>query len=603
MYQTHLNSCREQMSRLKEPYRRMSLWRLLSFLAAVILLCLGYTKQLYGFYIATAAAALAFFLFVSHSRRLKKQLSYLADYESVLLDDQARLTDGWKQFPVHGSRYLQSSNSKASPRISDLDIFGGQSLYQYLCTASTVFGQDCLAGLLSQPDMRPEQIRGRQQAVSELVRKTDFTLRFETAARCLRAVSYDSEKKALEHFFHAAESDSRTPLFLRIFFRTAPVLTLASLFCHFAGIKPDITLTCFLTGAALQLAAALLGNARNSRLLAPVYKMNQTVTPYRTLLELLADEPFESPCLQKLRQTLTDSEKNKNALEAFRELEDIASSVVIRHNIYASFLLNSLFCYDFYCAERYVRWKSKYQTMLKPWLEAVGSVEAFISLGIIARTKQVHTLPQLVQEGRPVLSAKNLRHPLLNNTDAVGNDFDLNHQTCVITGSNMSGKTTFMRSIGVNLVLAYAGGFCAADGLRASCMEICTCMRTADNVSEGISSFYAELLRIQKIVETSKKGQPMLSLIDEIYKGTNSKDRILAAGETVKKLAQPYALTILTTHDLELCELEHDDAIDAVNYYFTEHYDENKILFDYKIRQGRAASSNARFLLHMAGIL
>ena len=241
--------------------------------------------------------------------------------------------------------------------------------------------------------------------------------------------------------------------------------------------------------------------------------------------------------------------------------------------------------------------------MLKPWLEAVGSVEAFISLGVIARTKQVHTLPQLVQEGRPVLSAKNLRHPLLNNTDAVGNDFDLNHQTCVITGSNMSGKTTFMRSIGVNLVLAYAGGFCTADGLRASCMEICTCMRTADNVSEGISSFYAELLRIQKIVETSKKGQPMLSLIDEIYKGTNSKDRILAAGETVKKLAQPYALTILTTHDLELCELEHDDAIDAVNYYFTEHYDENKILFDYKIRQGRAASSNARFLLHMAGIL
>lgn len=601
MYQAHLDSCRKQTAGLKEQRGRMSFWRLLSFLAAVILLCFGYAKQHYEFYIAAAVAALAFFLFVFISRRLIKRISYLADYESVLLEYQSRLTDGWKQFSVHGSRYLQSPH--ASPRASDLDIFGRQSLYQYLCTASTVFGQDCLAGLLSQPDMQPDSIRSRQQAVSELVQKTDFTLRFETAARCLRASSYDSIKKALHHFFHALESNSRSPLFLRAFFWTAPVLTLSALFIHFAGIKPDITLICFLAGAALQLGAALLGNARNSRLLAPVYKMNQTITPYRTLLKLLADEPFESPYLQKLRQTLKDSSNSRNALEAFKELEDIAASVVVRHNIYASFLLNSLFCFDFHCAERYLQWKSKYQHMLKPWLEAVGSVEALISLGVIARTKQTHTLPQLAETGRPVLSARNLRHPLLNDADAVGNDFDLNHQTCIITGSNMSGKTTFMRSIGVNLVLAYAGGFCTADGLRTSCMEICTSMRTVDNVSEGISSFYAELLRIRKIMETSKNGQPMLSLIDEIYKGTNSKDRILAARETVKKLAKPYALTILTTHDLELCELEHDHTIDAVNYYFSEYYEENKILFDYKIRQGRCMTTNARYLLHMAGII
>ncbi len=597
MYQERLDSCQEQTARLQARCSRIRFFRLLSFSAAAIFFCLGYTKQQYGAYAAASAAALAFLLLVACSSKQQKQLAYLTDYASVLLEYQARLTDGWKQLSVKGSRYLLPPY--ASPHSSDLDIFGSQSLYQYLCTASTVFGQDCLANLLSQPDRDPAGIRARQQAVSELVRKTDFVLRFEASARCLRASSYDSLKKALEHFFHALELTSRTPFFLRAFFWAAPVWTLAALFCYLLGIVPDQALACFLTGAALQLCAALLGNGRNSRQLAPVYKMNQTITPYRTLLELLAHEPFDSAYLQNLQQTLAQPD----ALKAFKELEAIAASVVVRHNPYASFLLNSLFSYDFHCTERYMKWKSSCQHMLKPWLEAIGSVEALISLGVIARTRQTHTLPQLLETDRPALSAEDLRHPLLKETAAVGNDLDLRHQTCIITGSNMSGKTTFMRSIGINLVLAYAGGFCTAKMLCASCMEVCTSMRTADNVSEGISSFYAELLRIKGIVETSKKEQPMLSLIDEIYKGTNSKDRILAAKETVKNLAKPYALTILTTHDLALCELEHDDSIDAVNYYFTEHYEENKILFDYKIRQGRCTSTNARYLLHLAGIL
>ncbi len=155
----------------------------------------------------------------------------------------------------------------------------------------------------------------------------------------------------------------------------------------------------------------------------------------------------------------------------------------------------------------------------------------------------------------------------------------------------------------MNLALAYAGGFCAASDFCASYMKICTSMRTSDSVNKGISSFYAELLRMQNIMETSRKQQPMIAFIDEIYKGTNSKDRILAARETVRNLAKPYILTILTTHDLELCDLEHDSDIDAVNYYFTERYSQNEILFDYKIKKGRCSTTNAYYLLHMAGIL
>ena len=167
----------------------------------------------------------------------------------------------------------------------------------------------------------------------------------------------------------------------------------------------------------------------------------------------------------------------------------------------------------------------------------------------------------------------------------------------------MSGKTTFLRSIGINLALAYAGGFCTASGLHVSLMELCTSIRTEDNVNEGISTFYAELLRIKQMIEVSRKQIPMISLIDEIYKGTNSKDRIFAAKETIRNLSKHYSFTLVTTHDFELCDLENDLNIDAKNYHFTENYEKNKILFDYKLKNGRCTTTNARYLLRMAGIL
>ena len=167
----------------------------------------------------------------------------------------------------------------------------------------------------------------------------------------------------------------------------------------------------------------------------------------------------------------------------------------------------------------------------------------------------------------------------------------------------MSGKTTFMRSIGVNLVLAYAGGYCTASSLQVSLMELCTSIRTEDDVNEGISTFYAEILRIRQMIVVSRKQIPMISMIDEIYKGTNSKDRLFAAKETIRNLSKPDTFTLVTTHDFELCDLENDLDIDVKNYHFTEHYKENRILFDYKLRDGRCTTTNARYLLHMAGIL
>ncbi len=614
MYQSYLENSIKQSSKLHSLHNRLSLWRLVSAAAAAVAFYFGYTHGAFFYYLLSALSAACFVILVSWDIRLKKRLCDLADYQAVIHDYQARLGDGWKQFPVHGARYLEGRDAWAH----DLDIFGKHSLYQYLCTACTVFGQDQLVYWLSQPQQPgtgsgdaagsrknsqqnadASSLHSRQQAVAELAQKTGFTLNFEAAARKLRAQSYDASKKLLDDFFDSLEQapEKDVSFISRILMFAVPLFTIGSLLCYLLGIGRDASLACFSVSAMLQLTASFAGYWRNNKLLAPVYRMNQTAAPYRRLFALLLQESFESPYLQHLQHELSHSQ------DAFQELESICASVVTRHNAYAAFLLNSFFSYDFHCARRYLQWKKKYRTAVRAWMQAAGCAEALISLGVIARTKQAHTMPVVTDCKKPELSVTGLRHPLLKEAGAVGNDFAMPHHTCIITGSNMSGKTTFLRSIGVSLILAYAGGYCTALSLRVSRMAVCTSMRTADDINEGISTFYAELLHIQKIIETSKKQAPMIALIDEIYKGTNSKDRVFAAAETVKKLAKPYVLTMLTTHDLELCSMEEDAGVDAANYHFCEHYHKNQILFDYKIRKGKCTTANARYLLQMAGIL
>ena len=194
-------------------------------------------------------------------------------------------------------------------------------------------------------------------------------------------------------------------------------------------------------------------------------------------------------------------------------------------------------------------------------------------------------------------SFTDLKHPLIDYNKCIGNDFTFNDLN-IITGSNMSGKTTFMRSIGVNYLLFKAGGFVVAKSFKASIYKLFTSMKVADDVTDGISTFYAEILRVKSIIEYSKENKPMLVLIDEIFKGTNTKDRLVGAESVVKHLKRDGIKAIITTHDLELCDVE-----GVINYHFLEHYDDDKILFDYKIHDGISKTRNAIYLLKLAGII
>lgn len=604
-YEEKLEYSREKSARLAHAADRVSLLRGIVFAIAGVLLFIGYQQRNPVFLLPVSALGISFLLLIHKHNRLEEELEDRRDEQAVLSEYMARFTGEWKRSPLDGTRYLSDDFSEAG----DLDLFGKNSLYQYLCTASTVWGQDQLALWLSLPGhdftedfARPslEEIRSRQQAVAELAQKEAFCMELETGARRLRNLAYDDCRNVMDHFFHALKTGPHFPAAGRILIRLSPLLTLAFLFSALLNVRRPLTMPLFLLLACGQLMSALLGFYWNNLALSPVYQMNKTVTPYRKLFQLFERASFDSSYLNALQKTCLE---NGTACAAFAELEAIAESVSARHNIYAFLICNALFLHDYHCMERFAKWKDRYRDSIELWLMALGKTEALISLTAVCRTRSTHCLPEIVSAAHPVLSASDIRHPLLNESAAVGNDISLTDCTCIITGSNMSGKTTFMRSIGVNLALAYAGGYCTALSLRISLMRLCTSIRTVDDVSNGISTFYAELLRIKQMITVSGKQIPMISLIDEIYKGTNSRDRIFAAKETIRKLSLPYALTLVTTHDFELCDLENDTAINAVNYHFTEHYRDNRILFDYKLKSGRCTTTNARYLLRMAGIL
>lgn len=599
-YRTLYRKSETELEKEKQHYEKTSLYRFISSITACLLFILSYTQKNSILCLLGISAVLLFIILVWTHSKIAARQQHFTNLKEVAGDYLARYDENWKQFKVTGTQYL----SDGFPQAKDLDLFGEHSLYQYICTASTVFGQDCLAKWLQGGVSDLQAIRKRQQAAAEIAGNKDFCITYETLARTERNLDYAASKKVFSHFFDSIRStnknSSKYPLLLLLFIWILPVITVSLLFLGIFGVNRDFTLSCFVLLVFVQLGIVLIGSHWNNMCLNPISQLNRTITPYRKLIETIEQETFQSDYLCDLQKLLC---QNGSASDALNELEHITDAVNARKNYIAFILYNGLYLHDFHCCRRFTGWKKKYQNEVALWLDTVGQIEALICLGVIAHTKDTCTLPEFEDTHQPHLSALCLKHPLLSENSAVGNDITLKHRTCIITGSNMSGKTTFIRSIGVNLYLAYAGGYVSAQSFCASPMAIYSSMRNEDSVSNGISTFYAELLRIKSIIEFSRQSFPMIVLIDEIYKGTNSKDRITGAAATVKNLALPHVLTIFTTHDLELCELEQDPDADAENYHFSEHYDNDKILFDYSIKKGRGQTTNAQYLLRMVGII
>jgi hypothetical protein len=381
--------------------------------------------------------------------------------------------------------------------------------------------------------------------------------------------------------------------------RWLPLVSFLALCLMLGGLLPPLIPAAFFF-LQFALSGFLAGPATSA--LAPIGQMHQSLLPYHDIFAKLESMTCSHSYLRELQQSLQDP----SAAAALHRLSIISDLAHMRQNLVFAFLMDTLFLWDCHFAVWFARWRQKNTDQLNSWLHQLAEIEVLLSLSTIGWARQEWCLPQLMADApQPTLKADSLKHLLLAEDKAVANTADLRDSTTIITGSNMSGKTTWLRTLASSCILAYAGAPVCAKSLQVSPLAIFTSIRVNDDIAHGISTFYAELLRIRQMVDFAKKKQPMLLVIDEIFKGTNSADRIVGAREALRRLTLPWSITLVSTHDFELCRLEQENTADVpvTNCHFAEHYEDDKILFDYKLKPGRCQTTNARCLLKMAGII
>lgn len=583
-----IEELKSQQEAKKSVSARYSTIRFLLIVAVLYCFYMGY-QQYTLFYVLAVFGLLLFLWFVRLHAIVKQDLSDLETLQEVYQDILARKGSEWKHFKEQGSSYLNETTMQEY----DLDIFGKTSLYQYLSVAHTYFGKDALASLLSCKRQDVKELKQRQEAIRELLEKQEFTLHMTQLSKLYGKHGKKKKRKTMDEFFAYMEDRQITyPAVFRVVTKILPVVTIG---CCLATIMFQISYGFALVSAMLSMCIALLFFMKNSASLGLINAIADMMKDYERMFAALQEEEFTSTYLKELKSQV------KNANQGIRELNTILQFVRLRSNGIMVFVANAFFLLDFQCVYALEKWKGTYGLHVKEWLETIGSVEGMLSLAQIGLVKDQLCFPRVIESNTPSFEMKQLHHPLLMEANAVANSFEATHGSYVITGSNMSGKTTFLRTIGVNMVLFHAGAPVCAKEFSASSMNIFTSMRVHDDVSEGISTFYAEILRIKQMMQESDKKEPMLVLIDEIFKGTNSADRILCAKQAIVRLHLPWVITMVSTHDFELCDLAKDDQIKAKNNHFSEYYEEDTICFDYLLKNGRCTTTNAKQLMKLAG--
>lgn len=572
--------------RLDRRGQMLSWLRLTTFFLCLLALAAAWDTGALEIYLVAVALACCFTALLRRHGRLFEQRLLLESHIAALSNFLARFSGEWHNFPVTGAEYLKDE----LPQAQDLSLFGADSIYQYLCAARTKAGRDRLADALSPFPADLTLARKRQKAVEELIARPRLVLDL-TAAAALLPDGHDT-KPLLAALQRNTEKPYAGTAFIAWVLPAALALAIVGASLSLIGWTMPAILV------LLQFLIAFALGRRTASAQKPLAAMHRELRLYERLFSRLEDATFQSPHLIALQAQL----KAGGAARSLRRLAALADHAHTRHNLIFLLLANAFFLSDLHFAHRIAHWQEKAAAHLGDWLAVWAETEVLLSLSTVGLVREVYAFPELLEDASPRLEAKNLTHLLIPEEKAVPNDIDATAGTRIITGSNMSGKTTYLRTVASACVLAYAGAPVPGEHLRLSPLHIFTSIRVTDDAAHGLSTFYAEILRIKSMMAFKEKSLPMLIVIDEIFKGTNSADRLIGAREAISRLTGADFITLVSTHDFELCEIE-SDAAPVTNWHFEESYEDDKLLFDYKIKEGRCTTRNAQYLLKMAGIM
>lgn len=573
-------------------FSRVGYGKLILLLAFGI--CLYFTfigDNLREFVLADIVLLLAQIVLWVHQGRLQQRIDFSKGIIASNSRNIDRLTGKWIDFSDVGREFIDPDH----PYGSDLDVVGKKSLFQFLNTTGTWHGRQAFAGDLLAPNYTKHELLQRQEAIRELSKDIEFANLLEYH---LAKIGLDPDAPGLVEDLKDNSSFMGNKA-AKLFLTYVPYVTFPFIVC-IVILQLHALYPIGIIIALAQTIIWLIGLPKAAKYLGVVIRLPYKLHAYSTVIALLKDRTFSS---EKLRQIQADlSTADCSAAEAIKELSKISDKTDIKHNGIIYFLANVFLLWDYNCALLLEKWKARYSPFCENWFVVLGEFESLLCLSKLTNVCDRTCLPSVEEGTKQTIKAAQMGHPLLPNEVRVNNDFICNNAIHIISGSNMSGKTTFLRTVGINLVLAHTGGFVCAAEMLFTPQKIMTSMRIADDLNEGISTFYAELKRIKGIIEMAQKEPNMIFLIDEMFRGTNSIDRLSGAKTVIAKLDELGVAGIITTHDLELCALERQH-VRLQNYSFFEHYVDDKICFDYKIKPGKSNTTNAKYLMKLVGII
>ena len=571
--------------KLNKSVNTVATIRLLDFLL-MLFLAYKYVEKGTSIYLYSLLTAIGLLVYlVLHHGKLKNSLRFA---NSMILINQRyldRLNDNWVNFGDNGEDF----GDKTHPYSNDLDIVGKSSLFQRINLAHNYIGRSALAKDLLNKQYNKDEILNRQNAIEELSHKLDFIQNLEYESMNTKILNPEDLISYFENSKEFTYSNNT-----RLLINFLPLLTLTSLVLFFILKISSLFLVPFLL-VTIQILLWLIGLKKNDSILEKVGLFKNNLEVYHGLLRVIEKEEFKSLLLKEEVDSLFSGD---GSIKAIRKLDMISERINIKHSGAIYLILNILFLWDYRSVFALENWKKSYGSDVRKWIESIGKIQSLTSLSVLFHLEENISFP-IIEEDKNVI-AKSCGHPLIQKDERVNNDIDIIDNILIITGSNMSGKTTFLRTIGINLVLLNAGTVTIAEEFSSPIINVYTSMRVTDDLKNKISTFYAELLRIKEILDFGLDNPNTLFLIDEIFNGTNSKDRILGAKNVLLNLNKYGLIGAITTHDFDLCELDKFGRIK--NYHFAEDYVDGKISFDYKLKEGRSTSTNAKYLMELVGI-
>ena len=560
--------------------------RSITFLAAVASFAVGWDNDIHYCYIVAAILAMIFIRLMNYHDRLKRRKRFLKSRLAVLNSYISRARGTWRKRSNDGSIYLKNDR----PQDVDLHIFGEGSIFQYICAARTKRGRDLLAAAFNPEPPDFNEVRNRQRGVAELLQRPRLSLDIEAYAR-LMPNNHDTSELIV------SVEEELPPLGKIYYLRfVMPLILIATCAAAWHGLINEFApLFVMLFSLIIAIAAIPAVN----EMLSPFRIISKELRLYHAIFERLESTNFSSKRLTAIRDILTDEVSAAQKLKTLKLLIDLANA---RHNPIFFIIGNGIFLTDFFLVAAFMKWRVDAANHLRTWLDAFAEMEVLISLASIGQTRTTYCFPTFYEEEEPHLKVEGLTSLLVADAKGVSNDVELFASTTIITGANMSGKTTWIRTLAAAVMVAYSGAPVCAKSFAVSRLAVLTSIRVNDDISQGVSTFYAELLRIKSMIEYTEKDLPMLACIDEIFKGTNVNDRVIGAKEAIRRLTNDRSITLVTTHDFQLCDMVSENT-HISNAHFEEYYENDEIKFDFKLRKGRTHTTNAKYLLRMAGIL